>query len=227
MGVKTDAAVLRLARIHHPVTVLGPGRRIGMWVQGCSIGCAGCMSKDTWAFDSGHEVLVEEVVRSLVDIRDDAAADGLPLTGVTISGGEPFDQPLGLQRLASQLRAAWPDVDLLAYSGYRWERLVRDHAPVLGVLDAVMSEPFVRSRPTALPWRGSANQRLHLLTPLGRSRFEHAEREGSASSDAPRLQVAVNESGVHLIGIPDRDLLDGLDEALRANGLELEDPSWR
>lgn len=37
-----------LSRLHFPVTTLGPGRRIGVWFQGCSIRCAGCISRDTW-----------------------------------------------------------------------------------------------------------------------------------------------------------------------------------
>ena len=38
-----------LNRVHFPVTALGPGRRVGIWLQGCSIRCPGCMSLDTWA----------------------------------------------------------------------------------------------------------------------------------------------------------------------------------
>jgi anaerobic ribonucleoside-triphosphate reductase activating protein len=38
-----------LNRVHFPVTALGPGRRIGIWLQGCLIRCPGCMSLDTWA----------------------------------------------------------------------------------------------------------------------------------------------------------------------------------
>ncbi len=41
-----------LNKAHFPVTVLGPGRRIGIWLQGCSIGCAGCISQDTWEADA-------------------------------------------------------------------------------------------------------------------------------------------------------------------------------
>ena len=33
----TAAATLELNKAHWPVTVLGPGRRIGLWVQGLSL----------------------------------------------------------------------------------------------------------------------------------------------------------------------------------------------
>ncbi len=39
---------LSLSRVHFPVTTLGPGRRLGIWFQGCSIRCPGCISADTW-----------------------------------------------------------------------------------------------------------------------------------------------------------------------------------
>ena len=90
------SARLSLSKLHFPITALGPGRRIGLWLQGCSIRCSGCMSRDTWEFsDESHrvEVLLERVTPWL------AEADG-----ITISGGEPFDQPEGLLSFLVGLR---------------------------------------------------------------------------------------------------------------------------
>ena len=47
---------IAINKAHFPVTVLGPGRRIGIWLQGCSIHCKGCVSQDTWAADPGRTV---------------------------------------------------------------------------------------------------------------------------------------------------------------------------
>ena len=84
---------LRISRLHYPVTVLGPGRRIGIWVQGCSIGCPGCLSQDTWSPDAAEPVSVARVIETCRRVSKDE------LDGVTISGGEPFDQPDGLRCL--------------------------------------------------------------------------------------------------------------------------------
>jgi len=87
---------LFLSRMHFPVTTLGFGRRVGIWFQGCSIQCPGCVSRDTWAFGRG-ETSVESACETIDPWLKEA-------DGVTISGGEPFDQPMALAALLGWLR---------------------------------------------------------------------------------------------------------------------------
>jgi anaerobic ribonucleoside-triphosphate reductase activating protein len=106
---------VRLNKIHYPVTALGPGRRIGIWFQGCSIGCPHCVSRDTWVADARYLVGVANI---LVLCRELSDAD---TSGVTISGGEPFEQPDALVELLDGLHA-WRretehPIDFLCYSG--------------------------------------------------------------------------------------------------------------
>jgi anaerobic ribonucleoside-triphosphate reductase activating protein len=124
---------LSLSKLHFPITALGPGRRIGIWVQGCSIRCAGCMSRDTWAFSEGDEP-VDALLNRMAPWLTEA-------DGVTISGGEPFDQPHGLLTLLSALSERF-DGDVLVYSGYRFEVLEARHGDALALIDALISEPF-------------------------------------------------------------------------------------
>ncbi len=158
--------IIQVNRAHFPVTVLGPGRRIGIWFQGCSVRCPGCMSMDTWeaGADRGIEVTdlltwCEEVTHGKFD-------------GVTISGGEPFDQPDALQQLLEGLHA-WRTklpvtLDILCYSGYPWRRLKRLYSRIVRLVDAIVPEPYVRHLSHERRWRGSANQPLIPLTQLGR-----------------------------------------------------------
>jgi anaerobic ribonucleoside-triphosphate reductase activating protein len=97
---------ISLSKLHFPITALGPGRRIGIWFQGCSIRCAGCMSRDTWAFTRDGEP-VETVLKRMEPWF--AEADG-----ITISGGEPFDQADGLLALLAGFRKCF-DGDVLTY----------------------------------------------------------------------------------------------------------------
>ena len=88
---------IRVARVHAPVTALGPGVRIGVWFQGCSIGCAGCISQDTWAADDSALLDVDEVARWI------RARAGVEITGLTFTGGEPSEQPAALAALLDEV----------------------------------------------------------------------------------------------------------------------------
>ena len=157
-------------KAHFPVTVLGPGRRIGLWLQGCSIRCPNCISRDTWEQDPAKDIEIEQLLGWCKEISSSK------LDGVTISGGEPFDQTDGLLELLTQLHA-WRreqtlDFDILCYSGYPFLKLKNKYPEILALLDAVISEPFVDHLPMTKVWRGSSNQHLVPLSTLGLQRFE-------------------------------------------------------
>jgi anaerobic ribonucleoside-triphosphate reductase activating protein len=214
---------ITLNKAHFPVTVLGPGRRIGIWFQGCSIGCAGCVSRDTWLSDQGRSIDVAQ----LLEWCKAKGSDGVD--GVTISGGEPFEQPDGLVEFLRGLHAWRAEmerpVDILCYSGFRYSRLQRDHGEILTLLDALIPEPFQHRRPQERLWRGSANQPLIILSALGEQRFgPFLEAGGDAGA---RVQVEIGEKGVWYVGIPQRGDMERLEKAVRARGLIIGDVSWR
>lgn len=209
-------------KAHYPVTVLGPGQRIGIWLQGCSIRCKGCVSQDTWEHDPGK---LMSVAALLAWCSRAATAD---FSGVTISGGEPFDQPQALAALLKGLhdwrRSSGVDFDILCYSGYPLTTLKKKHAKLLGLLDAVIPEPYVDGLPLAKVWRGSANQPLVPLSPRGEARFgPHLE----TSAAGKRMQVAADGQRLWFIGIPDRSDMVELEALCRQRGLTLDAVSWR
>lgn len=213
---------VRLNSIHYPVTVLGPGRRIGIWLQGCTSCCPGCLAKDTWPGDSGSSV----AVRNLVDWCRRFEPEGVD--GITISGGEPFEQPEALAALLSKLRQ-WTDklekqVDYLCYTGKALRVLVQEHNNILELLDTVIPEPFVMDIP-GKPLRGSGNQPLVHLTDLGRSRFAEYSDE-AAAGNSKRFQLAVENKAVRFIGIPERGDMEKLRELCELQGLLLKGVSW-
>lgn len=199
---------IAISRLHHPVTTLGPGRRVGIWVQGCSIRCPGCVSADTWAAGRGATT-VAAVVEALEPWLEEAE-------GITVSGGEPFDQPEALLALLRELRARTP-ADVLVYSGHPMEAISRWLAVAKGLIDALISDPYLTGAPQTLPLRGSDNQRLHLLTALGRRRF--AAYQQPAGAPARRFDVMFDPDGeVFLAGIPARGDLARLRGVLGAAG---------
>ena len=218
---------LRVNKAHFPVTTLGYGRRLGLWVQGCSIGCKDCVSQDTWDAHGGWTVDVAQVL-DWCDARRGEAIDG-----ITVSGGEPFEQPQGLATLLEALdrwrRGIDAPFDMLCYSGMPLQRLERRHPEILDRLDALIPEPYVHLRArkatsTVGRWRGSDNQPIVPLSALGQERY------GAASEDdpqAPRLQVSVERGAVWFIGIPQPGDMARLQQRVAAKGVVLQEPSWR
>ncbi len=199
------AATLELNKAHWPVTVLGPGRRIGLWLQGCTIGCRGCVSQDTWPRDAAKAIPVAELLAWCARVAPEGP------DGITISGGEPFEQPAGLLALLKGLdrwrrdlvQGGRPDFDILCYSGQPMKRLQRDHARLLALIDALIPEPYVDSLPVTHVWRGSGNQPLVALTERGRLRYA-GHVDAAADAAGKRMQVAVEGGRVWMIGIPAR-----------------------
>src|ERR1700675_2440335 len=117
---------LQLSRLHFPVTTLGFGRRIGVWFQGCSIRCPGCVSVDTWDPQQGTST-VAAVLAAMDPWLNEA-------DGMTVSGGEPFEQVGALVALLSAVRPRLRG-DILVYTGYERANL-ETHLPRLsGLID--------------------------------------------------------------------------------------------
>lgn len=214
--------MLRVNRVHYPVTALGPGRRLGVWLQGCPLACPGCMSTDTWDESGGTAVTTGE----LADMWQAAVADGAD--GLTVSGGEPLTQPAPLSEflaVADRIRAdAMPRADFLLYTGFEIDELDSSQAAVLDQVDAVITGRFRVELPTRLIWRGSANQVLEPRTDLGEHRYrDHVNR----TVDRQPVQVTVEDGRVWLIGVPPRGALRSMERAMLAQGIRFGDVAWR
>ncbi len=210
-----------LNKAHFPVSVLGHGRRVGIWLQGCSIGCKSCCSLDTWEFDEDRSI----DVGSLVEWCGETS--GGALDGVTISGGEPFDQPEGLLALLRELDA-WRsglgrNVDVLLYSGRSARAVRRDFKEHLRHVDAVVAGPFKKGAPQSKAWCGSDNQEIVLCSDLGEIRYG-----GDLLKDwKTGIQVTADSEDIWMIGIPRPDDLDQLEAKCLQNGLDIGRMSWR
>lgn len=154
----------------------GPGLRYAVFVQGCTHGCPGCHNPESQPACGGTETTLASL---LADIR----ANGL-VRNVTLSGGEPFEQPEACAALAAELKR--DGYGIWCYTGYLYEDLARRAeearaklaelggatpdsalayelgiANLLDHIDVLVDGPFVESRKSLeLKWRGSSNQRL-------------------------------------------------------------------
>ena len=134
----------------------GPGLRFAVFVQGCTHGCPGCHNPESQPCAGGEERDIDGLVAEI-------AANKLA-QGVTISGGEPFEQAAACAELARRCHAL--GLNVWTYSGYTYEQLaagVPDPAArdLLAQTDVLVDGPFVQAKHSFdLKWRGSSNQRL-------------------------------------------------------------------
>ncbi len=133
----------------------GPGFRYVLFVQGCPHHCRGCHNPETWDTRAGYEISVGEVcdqIRSNPNLR-----------GITLSGGEPFEQADALLALSKLVKAA--GLTLMGYSGYTLEELIEKNDEaingLLNILDILVDGRYIEEqRNLTLIYRGSENQRV-------------------------------------------------------------------
>lgn len=136
----------------------GPGSRFVVWMQGCTLGCAGCFNPTTHDAMGGREVTIDELAAQMKMARDSGSE------GLSLSGGEPLQQAAASVALLDSARAL--GMSTLAFSGYSIEeiRALPRGPDVLARLDVLVDGRYVASERLATGLRGSANQGLQLLT---------------------------------------------------------------
>ena len=185
---------IEISRVHYPVTTLGPGNRVGIWLQGCSIHCKGCISRDTWQFGINKIALaeLEKVLKLWLPQCD----------GITISGGEPFDQEAQLIELLNFLKPY--NKSILLYSGYPYAFLKDKNIVRNKLIDVLISEPYDHLETQTKRLLGSDNQKLHFITDLGEIDFKTYLEQPFHK----KLDVQITEDTVWMAGIP----LNGMNE---------------
>ena len=101
-----------MIRIHRLVVVdnehlYGPGKRLLLFLQGCSIHCDGCVNKHLWSFDGGKNYTTEELIKICIDEK---------VEGVTFHGGEPLDQAYELYSFANRIKDI--NLSIVLFTGY-------------------------------------------------------------------------------------------------------------
>lgn len=146
---------IRVCGIEPESIVDGPGFRYVLFVQGCHHHCEGCHNPESWSFDMGEDMTVNEIYNEI--------KNNPHLTGVTFSGGEPFEQVPALLELAKLIKK--DGLHLMSYSGYTIEELQakkdKKTDKLLSLLDILVDGRYVQElRNLTLIYRGSENQRV-------------------------------------------------------------------
>ncbi|MDO8812572.1 MAG: 4Fe-4S cluster-binding domain-containing protein [Gallionella sp.] len=152
------SSTLNLAAFLPQSRANGPGLRSVLWVQGCSLRCAGCFNPGFQPFAGGYESTVDEVIALLLAQPD--------TEGVSFSGGEPFSQATALAEVAEAVRAAGKGV--LIFTGQDVATLKVSRYPgvqrLLAAADLLAAGPYRCDLPQRHPLLASTNQELLYLT---------------------------------------------------------------
>lgn len=175
------------------VHVLGPGNRYVIWVQGCEQHCAGCITPESQPTTGGMEIDCKDIAADII------LADNID--GITISGGEPFLQPEALCFLIDEVRKYRPDLNVIIYTGYKFEYLSNNpHTnKLVAKADLIIDGPYVEALNDGRGIRGSSNQEFHAITPVLEEYIEFMK-----TCERRQINVLDSDGNVNKIGVPSR-----------------------
>lgn len=180
---------INIGFIWYPVTTLGYGKRIGVWFQGCSKRCENCISPEFQLLNGGTTYAVEEIVNSICDKQE--------IDGLTISGGEPFDQPEGLLKLIMTYKEKFND-DILIFTGYALDELHEKKSfvieEILRNIAVLIDGRYMDDKNNGIGLRGSTNQKINV--------WKYNERYSNADKSNRKIQCVLMNDRLRIIGIP-------------------------
>ncbi len=159
---------MNIAHIEENSFIYGPGCRYVIWVQGCSIRCKGCWNTEMWSFEKKFTFSTSEIFDKIVCEKNF-------IEGITILGGEPFDQFYELFDLLKQVRNT--QLSSIVYTGYTINEIQKmDKTEVLNYTDILITDRYDET----------SNQNIRFLT----SRY--------TQNDLPEkneIEISFNETG--------------------------------
>ena len=134
----------------------GPGVRVSIFMQGCAFNCKNCFNPETHDFNGGKE-FTDETLDKILNLCDNENVEGL-----SILGGEPCHPKNieGTTRLAKAFKAKFPKKDLWIWSGFSFDKDLKDKE-LMNYADVVVDGQYIDAvRNPSLKWKGSDNQRV-------------------------------------------------------------------
>ena len=181
---------VQIDRVYYPVQTLGYGNRVGIWTIGCIHHCENCSNPELWEFDSSKDISIDKIISCVRQAKE--------VDGVTITGGDPFEQAEELYRLVKALKNLGIK-DILVYSGYTIDELRikgQIERAILKEIGILVDGQYVDSLNDNKSFRGSSNQVIHVLNE------ELTDRYLGADDWVRKTQVVINQNQIQAIGLP-------------------------
>lgn len=178
---------IRIHKLINGTDVEGPGHRLVFWVQGCSLHCEGCFEQDTWNPNDGYDISINELLKML---KNDV------VEGVTVLGGEPFDQAKSLAFFLEEVKGLGKNS--IVFSGYTYDWLKQSNSSsvkkALDNIDLLIDGDFKKDLlEDERPLVGSRNQQFIALSDKG------IELINEMKLFQNKVEVRINNKGVVMI----------------------------
>jgi anaerobic ribonucleoside-triphosphate reductase activating protein len=150
-----------------------------VWVQGCTLGCPGCFNPETHSPDGGRDVALDELFEQIISL-------GGSIEGVSISGGEPLQQPEAVSYLIGRLSSE-TKLSVVLFSGYTLDEIAEMPAKdaVDEHVDVLIAGRYDFTRPVK-DLRGSLGKEIHFLS----DRYSAADIEA-----VPKGEIIIDKDG--------------------------------
>ena len=202
---------MKIVRIENNTKALGPGNRAVIWVYGCSRSCKGCIAKEmntSGKYESFTPIELFERISTIENIE-----------GITISGGEPFEQPLEEFLEFLELIRKNTNFSVMCYTGNTLDELrQKEQAKLIEQIfkniDILVDGRYEETLNNGVIWRGSSNQKLHFLT----DRYSDLSYLNDKIDRKLEFHIDKNME-LMLIGTPPVGFVEKLTEKLNNNGI--------
>lgn len=139
MTQKKSNLLLNVASVIIGSYTNGPGKRVVIWIQGCTIGCPGCFNTSMQPHEPIH--LIDPLLFAEIISKECSEHE---CEGVTLTGGEPFQQAAALNIFSSKIKER--DLTIVCFSGYAKENLISSIDPsvhnLIDSIDILIAGPY-------------------------------------------------------------------------------------
>lgn len=170
--------------------VNGPGLRFVLWTQGCSKGCKNCFNPLTWSNEKNKIFTNDNLLELIKNFED--------IDGITITGGDPFEQEYELLELLFSLRSFNFKKGIIVYTGFTIDEINENpiRRKCLDYLDILIDGRYEEENKISSGLKGSSNQNVFY--------FSDKVKEEEINIDQ-EIEIGFSEDTVFLTGFPVND----------------------
>ena len=192
----------QLNKIQYPVYNLGEGKRIAIWVQGCTLACDGCINEMIWSKKKGKAVAIYDLYQYILSISE-------YFDGITISGGEPFQQYEQLIAFSYLIKTR-TKLNIHCFTGYEIKEL-EDLFPdklFLQYIDSLVDGRYVKELHSNNNLVGSSNQKTYQIK-NGKAKLSTRQKGSN------KWSLSVTQDGtIYMAGIPKEKEIETIENQL-------------